>query len=210
MSFKNNFFITIFVALILFAQISCSDKKDDIKQIDFSDANQLKQFAKSIAGDQFKYATYENFDSDTIKEIVIGREIETGDEWGIKFSFYSTKQNRQEVYTTILLEGSFNGASVMPMKVAGKDHQLLYYNSGDFFLGSGGGEIFTYVIDYVDKKVHAAKLFVERSGEAKLQILTDGQEETIENYFITFYKKEYPELSIITNNSEAKNEQRNQ
>lgn len=209
MLFKNRIHKLVFTAYLLFGLmlISCTkDAKEPNKKIDYNDLAELSKFGSKVAGKEFRFATFENFNSDTLKEIVIGKEIEEGDTWGIRFSFYETEQSVHTVYTTMLLEGSFSGATVTPMKIAGRENQLLYYNSGDFFLGSGGGEIYSYIIDLENKKVHAAKLRLQRLGDASLQIITDGFEETIKEYFITLFKKEYPDLTVTESDSDEKNE----
>lgn len=181
---------------------SCTKEvKEPDKKINYGNSAELSKFGSKVAGKEFRFATFENFNSDTLKEIVIGKEIEEGDTWGIRFSFYETDQPIHTVFTTMLLEGSFSGATVTPMKIAGKEHQLLYYNSGDFFLGSGGGEIYSYIIDLENRKVHSAKLKLQRLGDASLQIVTDGFEETIKEYFITLFKKEYPDLTVTESDS---------
>lgn len=187
--------------------VSCTDKKETSDDHpNYDDAAQLSQFANKVAGDEYKYVTYENFNSDTLKEIVVGREIESGETWGIKFTFYEVGKSNRSEYSTILLEGSFSGATVTPMKIAGNDNQLLYYDSGDFFLGSAGGEIFTHIIDFENKKVHSATLVLDRADEAKLTIKTDGEEEIIKNYFISFFKRDYPDLIVSLSDAEEKNE----
>jgi hypothetical protein len=73
----------------------------------------------------------------------------------------------------------------------------MYYNSQDYFLGSGGGEVFSYIIDFNNKKTYYAHLFSEgKKVSLFLSVNIDIPE--IKDFFTSAFKKDYPGLVLVT------------
>ena len=136
---------------------------------------------------------------DTVKETVVaGSEVENSDSWGIKFIQLQEKNNEFNVkYETELLEGSFKESFVDKIKFSSFDNELIYYNSGNYYMGSGGGEVFSYIINFEDKQVYYAHLVTEPSNSVSLFISENTENREIINFFTLTFKKDYPDLKIV-------------
>jgi hypothetical protein len=64
-------------------------------------------------------------------------------------------------------------------------------------MGSSGGETFAYIIDLKDKKVFSAHLTVASQGLVVLELSENVLNRTMKNFFIGFFRREYPTLSVI-------------
>ena len=76
-----------------------------------------------------------------------------------------------KISQTDLLQGSFKGSLCNKIKFPSFDHELIYYNSRDYFLGSGGGEIFSYIINFQENKTYYAHLVADENKPAVLYTL---------------------------------------
>ncbi|HEX9739670.1 MAG TPA: hypothetical protein VGA29_02750, partial [Ignavibacteriaceae bacterium] len=160
----NKYFSAVLFIFLAFL-LSCGDsdeKKNKAPLKDFRDpAVQLRE-AKSLLGDNARITFIGNFDKDDNEEIVAGSEISTKDEWGIKFTSININSEKPEkIFETRLLEGSIEESRIEKLNLSSKDYDLLYYNSLDFFMGSGGGEVFCYIIDFNEKEAYYAHLVAD-------------------------------------------------
>jgi len=154
--------------------------------------------AKEILGDDIKFAYKGFFDKDSVIQIAVGKEITSKDKWGIKFFFLKQDDDElKSVFETDLLEGSFNESLVKKIKFPSLDYELIYYNSGDYFLGSGGGEVFSYIVDFSNNQVYYAHLFLEPKKKFSLFLSDNIENPDIKELFIRTFKKDYPELSVV-------------
>jgi hypothetical protein len=64
-------------------------------------------------------------------------------------------------------------------------------------MGSGGGEVFSYIIDLENKQVYSAHLVVESQSATYLFISDNTQNKELINFFTLTFKKDYPGLTIV-------------
>ncbi|HRN26951.1 MAG: hypothetical protein IT276_00060 [Ignavibacteriaceae bacterium] len=178
--------------------ISCSEKKEKIPILDFENKAQLLEIVRKHYNKDTQIVLGGMFDETGKKFEAAGTEINNNDEWGIKFTFLEQSGNEFiPKYETDLLDGSFKGSLVDKIKFSSIDYDLVYYNSQGYFLGSGGGEIFSYIIDFENKQVYYAHLVVESSTETSLFISDNTQNKELVNFFTLTFKKDYPSLKIV-------------
>ena len=180
---------------------SCGEKKTPPEKIttseNYNNPEVVTQEAKSILGENMKFAYKGTFDKDSVVEVTAGTEIENKDEWGIKFYLLKLEGSKLKIeFQTDLLNGSFKESLTKKIKFPAFNYELLYYNSQDYFLGSGGGEVYSYIIDFNNKNTFYAHLFSE--GEKVSLFLSDNIENTdIKNFFILNFKRDYPNLKMV-------------
>jgi hypothetical protein len=195
---NKKFYITLLISVLFFI-ISCNEREKKVSptKIDLSTPEALLKEAKKILGNDTQIAVKGNFDADTSKEFVAGTEINKPEKWGIQFHLLKQKDDTlQEVFSTDLLEGSFTDAMVRKEKPAGENYDMIYYNSLDYYLGSGGGEVFAYLIDFSNKQTYYAHLFTQRGGGIFLFISANVSPE-IKNFFLNVFNKDYPNVRIV-------------
>jgi hypothetical protein len=130
--------------------------------------------------------------------VVTGTEILTKKEWGIKFHLFEVKDNKPEKKNdTKLLDGSFKDCRVEKLNISGIDNDLIYYNSLNYFMGSAGGEIFSYIIDFKIQKTYYAHL-VSEPGKPVLLFLSGNNNQEINGYFTSTFKKDFPAFKIVS------------
>ncbi len=192
---KTYFLAVIILSLILF---SCNEKESGIPEnkIDLNSPETILKEAKKVLGNDVQVTVTGHFDQDTTKEFTAGTEINKPDEWGIRF--YLLKQGSSGltvIDSTNLLEGSFTDALVRKEKLPSRDYDLIYYNSLDYYLGSGGGEVFAYLVDFRESQTYYAHLFTGKGSRISL-FMSDNTAPEIKNYFLSAFKRDYPNLKV--------------
>jgi len=200
-----NFFLII--SSLLFN--SCGDKEQPGNESQakpaLDDPEYVLRQAKNVLGNDVKFAYPGLFDSDSIAAISAGTEIQNKDMWGIKF--YLLKQDGNTYakhYESDLLEGSFSECLVKKIKFPAFNYELLYYSSQDYFLGSGGGEIFSYIIDFNNKHSFYAHLFIEQGQPVSLFLSPNIPNPDVKNFFISNFKRDYPSLTLVSKDIDLK------
>ncbi len=197
---KTIFFVLILLqALIL---ISCGENKNNNQPIgnqpDFNNPEVVLQQAKNILGDNVKFAYKGYFDNDSTVEIAAGTEVQSEKNYGIKFTLLKEINGQlSTVYESPVLNGSFKECLVKKIKFPMFNYELVYYNSQSFYLGSGGGEVFSYIVNYKDKKVYYAHFISVPSHPVSLYLSDNIDVEGIKNFFISIFKRDYPTFKVI-------------
>lgn len=166
-------------------------------KLDLNSTEALIKEAKKVLGNNTQIALPGHFDKDNTKEVAAGTEINKPDKWGIEFHLLKVEDDTlAPFYSTGLLEGSFTDASVKVERSLYSEYDLIYYNSLDYFLGSGGGEVFAYLIDFNKKQTYYSHLIIQKGRKISL-FLSGNVTPEVKNYFLTIFKKDYPDLIII-------------
>lgn len=197
MSLNRN---VIFLLIIsFFIIISCSEKTDKIPKINYQDKSELLDIVKKHYNKDAEVALGGMFDETGKEFIASGVEINNSDEWGIKFTFLE-KSNDEfiELFETELLNGSFKESMIDKIKLSSFDYELVYYSSQSYFMGSGGGEVFSYIIDLELKQVYYAHLVVESESAIYLYLSENTQRRELINFFNMTLRKDYPGLQIVS------------
>lgn len=191
----NKIIICILISLFFY---SCAEKKDEAPPLkDYDNPAVALDEAKNILGENTKFAYNGVFDKDTAIELAAGTEISNKDVWGIKFQLLKQKDNKfQKVFESDLLNGSFKGSITKKIKFPAFDYELVYYNSSDYFLGSGVGEVFSYIIDFKERKIYYAHLI--QSKGISLFLSKNMENSNIKDFYISLFRKDYPELKLVT------------
>ena len=195
----NKYFSAVLFIFLAFL-LSCGDsdeKKNKAPLKDFRDpAVQLRE-AKSLLGDNARITFIGNFDKDDNEEIVAGSEISTKDEWGIKFTSININSEKPEkIFETRLLEGSIEESRIEKLNLSSKDYDLLYYNSLDFFMGSGGGEVICYIIDFNEKEAYYAHLVADNK-KVSLYLSDNIKNDDVRQFFLNTFKRDFPTYILV-------------
>ena len=189
----------ISIGIIILLLISCSEKKEKIPVLDYNNKAQLLEMVKKHYNPDAVFAFGGIFDDTGRETIAVGTEVENNDNWGIKFILLKLEDNEFVVkFETDLLDGSFKESFVNKIKFSSFEDELLYYNSQSYFMGSGGGEIFSYIIDFNDKLVYYAHLVVDPTTDTSLFISDNTDNKEIKNFFNLNFKKDYPNLKLVS------------
>lgn len=197
LSNKKSYLVAVVIVLVSFVSCNERDKEIPQKKTDLNSSEAVLKEAKKILGNNTQLAIAGNFDEDTTKEFAAGTEINEPDRWGIQFHLLKQENDSLiDVYGTGLLKGSFTDGLVRKERLTNSRYDLVYYNSLDYFLGSGGGEVFGYLIDFKSKQTYYSHLFIEKGRRISL-FLSDNVTPEIKNFFLSVFKKDYPDLRIV-------------
>ena len=192
----NNTYKIIGILLTLLFLTGCGKK--DSKPVNYNDMRAIKNLAAQLIDKEIKFVTSGNFSSEETKSIVAGTEVSGKNQWGISFSLIEKIDDEFiVVYDTGLLEGSFNNSIVDKMKLSSFKGEMIYYNSKDFYLGTGGGDVFLYIINFSKKEIFYAHLIVQKSAGVLLYLSENIEDPMIRKFFIRYFKKDYSALRII-------------
>ena len=159
----------------------------------------LKEETSKILGENTQVTFTGLFDNDKTAKIVAGTEVNTENAWGIRFSLIKRNDNKlTKSFQTKLLEGSFKECLVNKIKFPFFDYELIYYNSRDYYMGSGGGEVFSYIIDFDKKETYYAHLVVEPEKPVYLYLSDNVISPEIKNFFVGNFKRDYPSPTLVS------------
>ena len=168
----------------------------------FEDKSQVIRVARDILGTDVSFANSGYYLSDSLKSIVAGIELNEKNQFGIKFYLINWVDGEfKEVYSTEVMEGSFTKCLVDKIKFSDMEHELLYYNSQGYFMGSSGGEVYLHVINFQSKDNYTAHLTVASRGDVYLELSNNIKIPMIKTFFISYFKREYPTLIVINPDS---------
>jgi hypothetical protein len=199
--FQRASLLLIFTFVLSALIASCSDKKEGEQKPNFSftDSLMVNSETKKILGDKLKIVLIGNFDKDSLQEIAAGIELTENNVWGIKFVLLELEDNQLvKKYETALLDGSFKESLVKKIKFPKFKHEVIYYNSEDYFWGSGGGEVFAYIINLAENETFYAHLFSESRRPVELFLSKNITEPDLKKFFVSSFKKDYPELKLTS------------
>lgn len=164
------------------------------------DRQALSDQVKHILGDSAKVIEPGRFQSDTTQPgVVAGVELSSPKVWGIKFTYFkSADKSLIKTYESPLLKGSFKGGIVRKIKLSGQNYEMIYYDSQDYFLGSGGGEVFSYIIDLNSSKVYSAHFFTVPKKPVSLYLSPNIDNGEIRDVFLKHFRRDYPDLKIVS------------
>jgi hypothetical protein len=191
-----------FVLLLAGCNDTPQEKKNKAPLKDYKDpAVQLKE-AKGLLGDNVKVTFIGNFDRSNNEEVIAGSEINTKKEWGIKFtSIDIAGEKPKKIFETGLLEGSFDDSKVEKLSLSSKDYELLYYNSGDYFMGTGGGEVLSYIVDFNEKEIYYAHLVADNK-KVSLYLSGNINNDDVRKYFLDTFKRDFPTFILVSKDIE--------
>ncbi len=193
----------IFVISIIFIGLfySCGSKKDDAKQEllkKYNDQDFVLAQAKKVLGENVKFAYKGKFDQDSTLEIAAGTETSSPKEWGIRFYLLKLDGTTlKKVYESDLVNGSFKDCLVKKIKFPDFNHELIYYNSQDYFLGSGGGEVYSYLVNLDQNKIYYAHLVAEQRKPVSLYLSSNIEFPDLKNFFLSNFKRDYPTVNLV-------------
>jgi len=187
--------------------LGCNSKDENqnpsSKLPDFNDPQIAASEVSKIIGNEVAFAYKGVYDNDTTTEIAAGFEINNSKDWGIKFNLLKYENDSlKTVFQSILLDGSFSESLVKKIELPSSNYDLIYYNSLDYFLGSGGGEVYSYIVDFNKTKIYYAHLIIEQSEAISLFLSENIDNAEVKNYFVKNFTNDYPSLKIISKDIE--------
>lgn len=196
------FYIIILLSAVI--SFSCGEKEPSPDLVSrYNNPSFVLQESKKLLGANVKFAYKGTYDQDSVVQIAAGTELTDQEDWGIKF--YQLKLKGEElniVYETELLKGSFNDCLVKTIKFPGFNYELIYYNSQAYFLGSSGGEVFSYILDFNENKTYYAHLVNDARLGTNLYLSDNIESVTLKNFFNSVFRKDYPELKMVSEDIE--------
>ncbi len=197
--------LPLLCCVMVFHFFACDKKNDKPVNLAVSadsaakiDRQILFNYAKKVVSDDVKDIEYGVFEKDSSKGLIAGREFMSSKEWGIRFYYFKfVNNNPQKVFETPLLKGSLNESLLKRFKLANYNYELFYYDSQDYFLGSGGGEIFSYLVDISTKEIFYAHFFTVADRPLSLYLSPNINRNEIREFFIKNFQRDYPNLMVV-------------
>ena len=193
---SNNLYKFSGIISILLLLSCCGDK---IKHVNFDDPRAVRDVANKLLEENIKFSSAGYFSSDSARSIIAGTESSGANQFGISFSLIDFVDDElQVVYSTRILNGSFDKCVVDKMKFSKEKNELIYYNSKDYYLGTGGGDVYLYMINFESREVYSAHLMVDRAVGVSLYLSDNIVDQPMRQFIISYFKKDYYSLRIVT------------
>ncbi len=126
-------------------------------------------------------------------------EVNSGTEFGIRFLLVHLHADSVVVdYSSNLIDGAVNQSAFERVRIPGKNYDLVYYNSTDYFMGSGGGEVFTYVIDFNEPLIAYGHMFISGSGAPNFYIPSSVKDQSIRDYLLRRIKSDFSDVKPVS------------
>jgi hypothetical protein len=195
----SNRLLILLAAFAAFVFISCGEGDSGEPQANWQSNDYSLKRAKEILGENVKFAYSGYFTKDSVLSLAAGVEIADDKSWGIRFYLFEIDDKElSQVFESEMYDGSFNESLIKKIKFPDFDYELIYYNSQDYFMGSGGGEIFSYIVDYDLKRIYYAHLVTESESKISLFISENTEIPVIKNFFIGNFKRDYPSFTMLS------------
>jgi len=200
----NNKYINLIILSSLLIVGGCSNKQNKensttlIKKYD-SREFLLKQ-VQNVLGKDINFAVKGNFVNKNNLEIAAAKEINNTDTTGIQFFLLELKRSELSVIRkTKILNGSLTKALTNKIKFPFYNYDLLYYNSNDYYLGSRGGEQFSYIINFKENETYYSHIVSVSKKIEQIYISKNVTRNGIKNFFISNARRDFPNIKISKN-----------
>jgi len=142
-------------------------------------------------------ALFGRFFSDQDGEILAIKETKPSktDKWGLKIQLLS-KDSLTKKDEAFLPEMSTTESICSVQRIESFPNDFFYYNSGGFYTGSSGGEVYAYLVDFATKQNYYAHLVIVPEKPATLFISKNCEANKTKDFFLNLFKTDYPELVI--------------
>ena len=189
----------LFISLIIIS--GCSKEKEKINAADelkkLESKEYLLQKVKNVLGNDVDFTVKGNFNNNGVFEVVAAKDVNNSELSGIKFYLLQLNgSNLTLTDSTKILEGSLKYSLTNKIKFPFFNFELIYYNSKDYYLGSGGGEQFSYIINFNDNEIYYAHLISVPKKVDTIFLSNNIKNEQIKNFFLSIAKKDFPNINV--------------
>ncbi|PIW70448.1 MAG: hypothetical protein COW08_01750 [Ignavibacteriales bacterium CG12_big_fil_rev_8_21_14_0_65_30_8] len=189
----------LFISLIIIS--ACSKEKEKINAADelkkLESKEYLLQKVKNVLGNDVGFTVKGNFNNNGVFEVVAAKDVNNSELSGIKFYLLQLNgSNLTLTDSTKILEGSLKYSLTNKIKFPFFNFELIYYNSKDYYLGSGGGEQFSYIINFNDNEIYYAHLISVPKKVDTIFLSNNIKNEQIKNFFLSIAKKDFPNINV--------------
>lgn len=171
-------------------------RKDTVKIMDKS---QAESRIKALLGSNAQLLDEGYFYADSGYGFIAGTEKMTKEEWGIKFyCFKNTSNDLVKTYETPLLKGTLPESLIRKVRLNDTTgYEMLYYDSQNNFIGSGGGEIFAYLLDAQNARIYQSHFFTVAKMPVSLYLTPESGQGEIREFFVRRFQRDFPDLKIV-------------
>jgi len=180
---------------------ACSKKakKEDINVLlkKYNSQGFLIEKVREVLGKNVSFAVKGNFDNKNNLEIAAAKEISETDTSGIQFFLLELKETELSVISsTKVLRGSLTKSLTNKIKFPFFNYELLYYNSNNYYMGSRGGEQFSYIINFKENETYYSHVVSAPKKLAQIYISKNIKRKEIKNFFISNAKRDFPNIRV--------------
>jgi hypothetical protein len=125
-------------------------------------------------------------------------EVNAGTEFGIKFMLAHIQSDSIVVdYNSKLVDGAVNQSIFERVRITDNSSDAVYYNSSGYFMGSGGGEVFAYVVDFNETTVSFGHVYVTGENQPKLYIPATVKDKETRNFLLNKVRVDFPNVKLV-------------
>lgn len=189
----------ILIISIIFIVCNSEQKKSEVGAVGngMVSENNLLALSKEKAGKNVGFAVEGRFNSDNTGDVFAVKDIVSEDTAGIQFVCFELKQAKDEyLFESKVFLGALAESRIEVIPKSGENYSYLYYNSGDFFLGSSVGEIFSYLVDAGTKEVYSAHLFFSSTIKPSVYLSENITDKKVQEFLLGQLRKDFPHLLV--------------
>lgn len=197
----NKYKLLVLIVITLIAFNGCSKKSDDVNTENEIKKYESKEYllkkVREVLGNDVGFTVKGNFNNKGGLEIVAAKDINNSTTSGLQYYLLELKNTGLTITdTTKILEGSLTHSLTNKIKFPFYDYELIYYNSKDYYLGSRGGEQFSYIINFNDNEIYYAHIISIPNKKETIFLSKNISKKEIKNFFISLAKKDFPNIEV--------------
>ena len=117
---------------------------------------------------------------------------------GVLFQIFGLRGDTLSIlYNSPLLDGALKHATFSTVESTDSVFKLLYYDSGDFFMGNSSGEVYSYVLNPRTRFLTRGHLFMTQDLTPRLYISSGVTNDLEKKYLLNKMKEVYPNLKTV-------------
>jgi len=196
---RNKLLILIFTTLFFFS--GCGKKSEQVNKESeikkFESKEYLLQKEREVLGDDVGFTVKGNFNNKGKLEVVAAKDINNSTASGIQYFLMGvTGADLSITDSTKILEGSLSHSLINKIKFPFFDYELIYYNSKDYYIGSRGGEQFSYIINFKDNEIYYSHIISIPKRKETIFLSKNITRDEIKNFFISIAMKDFPNIVV--------------
>ncbi|MCE1188092.1 MAG: hypothetical protein LWX56_03040 [Ignavibacteria bacterium] len=137
-------------------------------------------------------------DSVTVSFACIG-EVDSKGIKNVQITFVSlgSDSSFRNIFACKPFEANPGQLEIFTTKLENSSYDCLYFDSGDYYVGTGGGEVYQFIADARQRIVYRTHFVFSKEQRPGVYFYAECKTEEIRKLFLNHLRNDYPEVTIL-------------